>query len=71
MRICKAKGVLLTPLWTPSYFWPLITTNGKQFNNFVKDYLLLDLLYLNFSKGKSVFEGFVNFLTIAILIDFG
>ena len=70
MRICKAKGILLTPLWTSSYFWPLITSNGKQFNNFVKDHLLLDPFYLNFSKGKSVFEGFVNFLTIAILIDF-
>ena len=70
MKLCKAKGVLLAPLWTSSYFWPLLTTNGKEFDTFVKDYLLLDPFYLNFSKGKSIFEGFVNFVTIAILLNF-
>ena len=69
-RLCKAEGVLLVPMWESSYFWPLLTKNGI-FNDFVKDFLLLDPFYLNFSSSeKCAFEGFVNFSSLALLIKF-
>lgn len=67
---CKAKGVLFIPLWKSSYFWPMLTTNGEYFEHFIKDFLLLDPFYLNYSGTKSVFDGFKFFYSLALLIDF-
>ena len=70
VKLCKAKGVLLVPMWTSSYFWPLLTTNGESFNDFVESFLLLDPYYINYADCKSVFSGFAKFFTIALLINF-
>ena len=69
-RICKAKGVLLVPLWKSAYYFCLLTDDGKRFHPFVKSFLLLDPYYYNNSGGRSVFSGFAHFHTLALLIDF-
>ena len=40
---CKAKGVMIVPKWTSSYFWPMIFKNGSTCNDCVID--ALDLKY--------------------------
>jgi len=70
LRTCKARGVLLVPEWQSAYFWPILTSDGKTFNSFVKTYLLLDPYYLNFCNCDSVFDGFAKFRSIALLIEF-
>ncbi len=35
-KICRSTGVLLIPEWKSSYFWPLITPNGRHFYDFIK-----------------------------------
>ena len=67
---CKAKGVLFVPEWTSAYFWPLLTTNGKEFDTFIKDYRLLDPYFINHSNSPSVFNGFAKFRSLALLIQF-
>ena len=70
LRLCKGRGVLLVPEWPSSYYWPLLTPNGKEFYAFVQDYVLLDPYYINNSTSKSVFNGFARFRTIALLLQF-
>ncbi|XP_057290199.1 uncharacterized protein LOC130612878 [Hydractinia symbiolongicarpus] len=36
-------------MWQLSYFWPLLTPNGIYFYEFVKDYLLLDPYFYNYT----------------------
>ena len=69
-RICKAKGVLLVPLWKSAYYFCLLTDDGKRFHPFIKSFLLLDPYYYNNSGGHSVFSGFAHFQTLALLVDF-
>ena len=52
LRLCKGRGVLLVPEWPSSYYWPLLTPNGKEFYAFVQDYVLLDPYYINNSTSK-------------------
>ena len=69
-KYCKAKRVLFIPMWKSSYFWPLITPDGKHFEKFVKMFLLLDPFFFNYSEQQNVFDGFTNFNSLALLIDF-
>ena len=32
MRVCKAVGTLVIPMWKSSYFWILLCNDGKQWN---------------------------------------
>ena len=57
-KICAAKGVLLVPEWKSSYFWPLLTPDGRIFFDFVKDFLVLDPYFLSNDTDNSVFNGF-------------
>ena len=68
-KTCKATGVLLVPEWPTSFFWPLLTPDGKHFDNFVKDYVVLDP-YFHSTCPKSIFNGFASFRTLALLISF-
>jgi len=69
--LCKAKGVLFVPEWRSSYFWPLLTPNGRLFYEFVKDYIYLDPYFINNSKVEnSAFDGFAKFNSLALLVDF-
>ena len=69
-KLCRASGVLLVPEWPSAYFWPLLTPNGKDFYPWVKQVLVLDPYYKCNSQIKSVFNGFVSFRTLALLICF-
>jgi len=70
LKLCRAKGVLFVPVWKSSYFWPLLTRDGINFESFIKHFLVLDPFYFNYSRTKSVFEGFAKFYALALLIDF-
>ena len=68
-RLCQASGVLLIPEWPSAYFWPLLTPDGKNFEDFVKDFLLLDPCYISTCE-RSVFKGHAPFRSLALLIRF-
>lgn len=70
LKLCNGRGVLLVPMWQSSYFWPLLTPNGIYFYEFVKDYLLLDPYFYNYTARKTVFEGFAKFKSLALLVEF-
>ena len=70
LKLCAATGVLLVPEWKSSYFYPLLTPDGKQFFDFVKTYFVLDPYFINDRHTRSVFSGFTNFRTLALLLDF-
>ena len=69
-KLCRSKGVIFVPEWPSAYFWPLITPDGKNFCDFVLDYLVLDPYFINHSASSSVFSGFAKFRSIALLVDF-
>ena len=68
--LCHASGVLLVPEWPSSYFWPLLSPNGKNFENWVKEVLVLDPYYVSSNCINSVFAGHTPFRTLALLIKF-
>ena len=70
LRASQAKGVLLVPEWRSAYFWPLLTADGSFFLPFVKDFLLLDPYFISNCSSRSVFSGFTNFRSYALLLDF-
>ena len=67
LQLCKAKGILIIPQWPSSYFWPVIH-NGVSYESFVKDALILQPFYYSGCQ-DSVFKGFVDFYTLALLVD--
>ena len=69
-RLCRAKSVLMVPEWPSAYFWPLLTSDGRHFYPFVRDVLVLDPFYVNYSESSSVFSGFLQFRSLALLIEF-
>ena len=70
LKLCKGKAVLLVPMWQSSYFWPLLTSDGEYFNDFVIDFILLDPCFYNNTSMRSVFDGFAKFKTLALLLQF-
>lgn len=68
LKLCKACGTLLVPIWKSSYFWPLIYPNGLHFATFIKDFCVVKP-YLTSSCENSVFIGKTNFDFIALKID--
>ena len=52
MRACKAVGTLVTPLWKASYFWLLLCDDGKHWNAFVHDWVILPKFGHLFIRGK-------------------
>ena len=69
-KICKCRAVLLIPEWKSAYFWPLLTPNGEKFYPYVVDYRVLDPYYINGCRNDSVFTGFTNFRSLALLLNF-
>ena len=67
-KACKARGILVTPHWTSSHCCTIIH-NGKHFKHFVKDFHIVQL-YFTSTCQTSIFKGFTNFNTIAMLKDF-
>ena len=70
LKLCYPRGVLFIPMWPSSYFWPLLVDESNHFNDFVKNYLLLDPYFYNYASCKSVFDGLANFKSLALLLDF-
>ena len=69
LKLCKAKGTLLVPVWPSSYFWPLIyPPNGKQMADFIKDFIMIEPFYY-LEVADSVFNGYTNLKTIILNID--
>ena len=69
LRNCKGKGILFVPLWSSSYYWPLLTSNGLEFEPFVKHFLVLDPYFVNYSNTRCIFDGFAKFYSLALFID--
>lgn len=70
LRNCQGKGILFIPLWPSAYFWPLITSDGKEFQPFVKQFLVLDPCFVNNSSVNCIFDGFAAFYSLALYITF-
>ena len=52
MRICKASGTLIVPLWHSAPFWPMISAGGDKFSDFVVDWMDLPSLKEAFIPGR-------------------
>ena len=69
LKICRASGTLVVPVWPSSYFWPIIYPNGYNIATFVKRFYVFDPFFTSTCK-NSVFDGFANFKTLALEIKF-
>ena len=67
---CKAKGVLVVPLWFTAHYFLSICMNGTHLNRMFLDF---DVFYPVFFKGPDVksftFSGYTKFPMIALLFD--
>lgn len=55
MRICKAKGTLVIPMWKSSHFWTLLCNDGIHWNSMVHDWCIL--------PNERVFGGILHSMT--------
>ena len=53
MRASKAVGTLVIPMWKSSCFWILLCDDGKHWNAFVHDWVILPKFGQLFIKGKA------------------
>ena len=66
---CKAKGVLVVPLWKSSFFWPLLS---EVFHKYVVDTLIVkgsSVLCLGNNKNSLLGSPQLDSYVIALLID--
>lgn len=74
LRVCKAEGTLVIPLWKSSYFWPLLCDDGRHWNTFVHDWVVLPKFKQLFVRGKAKNDLFgareLSFLVVALRISF-
>ena len=68
MRLCKSTGTLIVPIWPSAYYWPILYPS-QVIASFVKDFFVFEPMYTS-SCTDSVFNGFANFKTIALKIEF-
>lgn len=57
IKLCKAKGALLMPVWLSSYIWSLIYPRGKQIPDVFKEFTVIKPFYYS-EKQNSAFIGF-------------
>jgi len=73
LKICKAAGTLIVPLWRSAHFWPIICADGVHFSNFVHGWCILPHIPNLFVRGKAkncIFgNGQLNFIMLALRID--
>ena len=53
MRLCKAEGTIVVPVWKSSYFWTILSRDGRHWSPFVHDWLLLPDYNCLFVRGKA------------------
>ena len=74
LKICRAAGTLIVPLWRSAHFWTIICDDGLHFSNFVHDWCVLPHIPNLFIRGKaknSIFgNGQLKFIMLALRIDF-
>ena len=72
--MCKAEGTLVIPLWKSSYFWPLLCDDGRHWNTFVHDWVVLAKFKQLFVRDKSKNGLFgareLCFIVVALRISF-
>ena len=71
MIFCRARGVLVVPLWRSSAFWPLLVNGDFVFKNFVRQHFIFDNVPGLFVKGsvKSIFDENFKGKVIALKLD--
>ena len=74
LKVCRAAGTLIVPLWRLAHFWPIICDDGVHFSNFVHDWYVLPHIPNLFIRGKAkncIFgNGQLKFIILALRIDF-
>ena len=74
LKISKATGTLIVPLWRSAHFWTIICNDGVHFSNFVHDWCILPHIPNLFIRGKAkncIFgNGQLKFIMLALRIDF-
>ena len=53
LRLCNAEGTLVIPMWKSSYFWVLLCNDGRHWNSFVHDWVVLPKFKQLFVRGKA------------------
>ena len=53
MRLCKAEGTIVVPVWKASYFWTILSCDGRPWSPFVHDWLLLPDYKCLFVRGNA------------------
>ena len=67
----KAVGTLIVPMWKCSYFWNILADDGKHFNHFVTNFIVLNPEFIcNPSIRSTTFKGFQKFDSLALKFDF-
>lgn len=74
MRSCNAEGTLVIPLWKSSYFWALSCDDGKHWNAFLHDWVILSQFKHLFIRGKAKNHVFgsrdLSFRVVALRLSF-
>ena len=74
LRLCNAEGTLVIPMWKSSYFWVLLCNDGRHWNSFVHDWVVLPKFKQLFVRGKAMNDLFgareLSFAAVALRISF-
>lgn len=68
LKLCKASGTLLVPVWRSAYFWPILFPNGIQMASFIKDFKIVKPFFI--SNKSNIFHGYTRFDCIALKVSF-
>ena len=68
LRLCKAKGILIVPEWPSSNFWPKLFYNDSVTPG-IQHVYVFEPFYIS-NSNNNVFNGFVNFKTLALYLNF-
>ena len=69
LRVCKAKGTLVVPLWKSAFFWPMLL---GPFRNFIKDVVTVQaakVLVQGRNKNSLLGSAELSSAVLGILID--
>ena len=68
LKLCKASGTLLVPVWRSAYFWPILFPNGIHMASFIKDFKIVKPFFI--SNKSNIFQGYTRFDCIALKVSF-
>ena len=52
LKLCKGEESIVVPVWKSSYFWTVLSQDGRYWSPFVHDWLLLSDHKCLFVRGK-------------------